>query len=165
MLVKALSQGVPHCAGWSLKGEKCLGFYLWLCPVEKCWFFRLGLSFVTASCSEGASPHCGWRLQRHSCPGGCCARASPSLSANSDPSLYPLRFPNQLSRAGIVWKSGGWLLPKSVSHMHHVARRSGRHSAMKWLLQGRRVRFPPCPSSWTIFMSRHDAIFTGGLKV
>lgn len=164
MLIKDFSQGALHCIGWSQEEEKWPGFYLWLCPVEKCWFYRQGLSFVTNSRCEGANTRCSWRLQRPCGQGGCHARASPSLSANSDLPSCPLRHPNQLSGAGVIWKSGGWLLPKAGSHVHHAPGRRGRCSARKWRLQSHRGWFPPCPSSWTTFMSRHDAILTGGLK-
>lgn len=160
MLVKAFSQGAPCCIGWSREGEKWPGFWLWLCPVEKCWFYRLGLSFVTTF----RSSHCGWHLPRPCGPGGSHARASPSLGANSYLSLHPFRHPNQLSGTGVIWKSGGWLLPKAWSHVYRVAGRRGRRSERKWHLQGRRGWSSPCPGCWTTFMSRHNAILTGGLK-
>lgn len=163
MLVKSFSWGGTSCIGKSLEGEKWLGFYPQLCPAEKGWIYRLGVSWVPDSCCRWAWARRAWSLQEP------MARGAPGpgqLSAWCQLNLpsCPTRNPSQLPKAGVLWKSDGWWLPKARSHVHHGTGRRGRCSAMEKHLQGHRGWFPPCPSSWATLMSRQDAILTGGLK-
>ncbi|RMB98680.1 hypothetical protein DUI87_24898 [Hirundo rustica rustica] len=63
---------------------------------------------------------------------------SPLLDASSDLPSCPFRNPSQLSKAGVLWKSDGWWLPKARSRVHHRTGRRGRCSAVEKHFQGHR---------------------------
>lgn len=125
MLVKSFSWGATSSIGWSQEGEKWLGFYPWLWPAEKGWIYRLGVSCVPDSCCKWAWAQCAWSLQGPCGQGGSCARADLLLDASWDLPSCPTRNPSQLPKAGVLWKSDGWWLPKARSHVHRGTGREG----------------------------------------